>query len=317
MDRASSAVPDMLQVRKSLGRRQEKSPLQRRGGLNASRICMRRVQKESQVTCPLCGGCVIRDKDFCDYGPTSAQKCLNCGWRSFERPRVEKSTDLRKIRGRLDEVLSGWKATDYPLEEEKIGNLGNDEEEPRYRKESGKIPKKEGAPVGRKTQSDLAAVRRERLKLLSDRFHTHYWMAKKYPDLSASTLGNVLSGKYTMGYRQARKIEQAVGLPPGWMDENASEVLPDSFGHSGQEDNSEKPIKRGNKGRRPHRHPEGSGENARPAREESKISDSPPLIHEHTTTIPPRSLKDLLTSLTTNPRVLQVDLVIVTLAEVP
>lgn len=67
--------------------------------------------------------------------------------------------------------------------------------------------------MSRKTPTDLAAIRRERLKILTDRFGGPYRTAKKFPELSSATLGNVLREKFLMGEPQARKIERAAGLP--------------------------------------------------------------------------------------------------------
>ncbi|MHB8370462.1 MAG: hypothetical protein ACYDBP_12390 [Leptospirales bacterium] len=267
------------------------------------------------MICPSCGGQIFKEKDFSDYGPTLVDKCKSCSRTPGEKNRIEDSSERMRIRAKLEEVLLGHKTTDYPLENEKIGDLGNDEEAPAYRNGNLEIPKKKESSVGRKTQSDLATIRRNRLKILSDRIGGAYRAAKKYPGLSAGTLGNVLRGKYTMGYRQARKIEEAVGLPSGWMDGDTPEALPESVEHATQENRSKKSTNRKRSGIRLHQ--KESGENALPAHEK-EISAPPPLIiYERTSPIPSRSLQEILSSLTMNPRVLKVDLVIVTMAEAP
>ncbi len=81
------------------------------------------------MTCPVCGGLVVRDRDFPDLVPG---KCLNCGCSPKDPPRRDENSEIGKVRNRLHAVLGGRKATDYPLEEERIGDYGNDEEAPHY-----------------------------------------------------------------------------------------------------------------------------------------------------------------------------------------
>ncbi|MCL4485045.1 MAG: hypothetical protein M1537_01695 [Nitrospirae bacterium] len=181
------------------------------------------------MTCPACGGLVVRDRDLPDSSPG---KCLNCGRSPNDPPRRDENGEIGKVRNRLHAVLGGLggrKATDYPLEEERIGDFGNDEEAPPYQKERRQNPKNREVPVSRKTTpTDLAAIRRERLKILTDRFGGPYRTAKKFPELSPATMGNVLRGKFSMGDPQARKIERAAGLPEGWMDGDGPADLPAS-----------------------------------------------------------------------------------------
>lgn len=89
--------------------------------------------------------------------------------------------------------------------------------------------------MGQKTPDNLAVVRRERLKILTDRFGGAFRTAKKYPELHGVSLSNVMKGKYAMGETQSRKVERIMGLPEGWMDDPSAE-LPESFGPAFPED---------------------------------------------------------------------------------
>lgn len=78
-----------------------------------------------------------------------------------------------------------------------------------------------------KTPVDLSAVRKERLEILTKHFGGPFRISKRYSKLSSGSLSNVLRGKYGMGPTQARKIEQIVGLPSGWMDGKTPADLPE------------------------------------------------------------------------------------------
>ena len=174
------------------------------------------------MTCSACGGLVVGHKDFCASGLVTVMKCANCGRSPGDLPRTEEDAGIRTVRSRL-KAISGGRTDDYPLEEERIGDF----ESGGRGKKKDPVPKRKEPEVGRKMEEPgKKETRRERLKILTDRFEGPYRTAKKFPELSPGTLGNVLRGKFSMGAAQARKVERVAGLPEGWMDGEGPADLP-------------------------------------------------------------------------------------------
>ena len=174
------------------------------------------------MTCLSCGGLVVGHKDFLDKGPVTVMKCANCGRSPGDTPRTEEEAGIRKVRSRLKAILGG-RTNPYPLEEEKIGDFGSEEE---TWKTAPASTRKEPEVEMKKEESGKREKRRERLKILTDRFGGPYRTAKTFPGLSPGTMGNVLRGTFSMGPAQARKIERVAGLPEGWMDGDGPPEVP-------------------------------------------------------------------------------------------
>jgi len=201
-------------------------PLRRRDSGVRRVVCRVRPRKivkarRPVMSCSACGGCIAPSKEFDDYGPKTIRKCLNCGRGQEGSPKPpDPSADHGKIRHRdLQEALNPGRSTTRP-DDPKEDRIGNTEEE---------------VSMGQKTPDNLAVVRRERLKILTDRFGGAFRTAKKYPELHGVSLSNVMKGKYAMGETQSRKVERIMGLPEGWMDDPSAE-LPESFGPAFPED---------------------------------------------------------------------------------
>ena len=259
------------------------------------------------MTCPSCGGLVVGHKDFLDGGPVTVMKCANCGRSPGDTPRSEEDAGIRKVRSRLKAVVGG-RADEYPLEEERIGDFGSGDG---VRKTAPASTRKEPEVEMKKEESGKRETRRERLKILTDRFGGPYRTAKTFPGLSPGTMGNVLRGTFSMGPAQARKIERVAGLPEGWMDGDGPAEVPES---------ASPPV--------PPVAPRHTERTAAPSRNEApkklfvcKIADPPESprvtgsagaegkISESGET------DELLAALAANPRVLRIDVISVVLAD--
>ncbi|MHB8370466.1 MAG: hypothetical protein ACYDBP_12410 [Leptospirales bacterium] len=69
-----------------------------------------------------------------------------------------------------------------------------------------------------KTETAMATLRKNRLSKLSDHFGGPYQFSQLFPKISCGSVTGILNDRRGMGDRLARKIEEAVGLPEGWMD---------------------------------------------------------------------------------------------------
>lgn len=158
---------------------------------------------------------------------------------------------------------------------------------------------KKETPMPPKTPEDLSTIRKERLGTLTRHFGGPFRISRKYPKLSSGTLSNVLRGKYGMGPTQARKIEEVVGLPFGWMDGETPADLPEI---SGEQTSSKKNAGPNSETTRNMSVVRVSGD--LPVAQESRsgdMTDSPRISQQ--------SLSDILSSFSSNPRVLRIDVV--------
>ncbi|WP_124832920.1 hypothetical protein [Burkholderia sp. Bp9031] len=73
---------------------------------------------------------------------------------------------------------------------------------------------------------DLPDVRRARLgHLIATRYHGRQVDFLKESGESQSEISGMLNGRKSFGEKKARKIELAVGLPKGWLDESGDGVV--------------------------------------------------------------------------------------------
>ncbi|MHB1285520.1 MAG: hypothetical protein ACYCYP_02990 [Leptospirales bacterium] len=106
-------------------------------GIGTSKSTLEEKGMEESVRCARCREVLIREEE------EDGNLCFECfEAHLIETPRVEDSPDRGKVRQKLQEVPSRQEPSGYPMEKERIGDIGNDEEAPLYQKGNRNLPKK-------------------------------------------------------------------------------------------------------------------------------------------------------------------------------